>query len=200
MFLPNTCSVRKPTFSEFPVWGSLVCISQICGGRRLWHVQEVGTSVCGCSFNSYGIVAMIWVVCYSGQLVPVHAFLLPRNSEPFCWVFCLLGFRHYAVLPTVTWQDAFQQYPGQPRVLWLLCHYVVCTQVQKPPFRDRLHPSLLSFTQFLCRGRQVSAPPVSLSLCMSLCLFLSASLFSSATPVPGDWPSPSTPLFPFSFS
>lgn len=190
MFLPNTCSVRKPTW--VPSVGLIgLHFTGLWGQKAVTLCKRWGLSVCGWSFNSCGIVAMIWVVCYSGQFVPVHTFLLPRNLKPFCWVFCLLG---SGIMPSCPLSSG----RTLSRVLWLLPHYVVCTQVQNPPFRDELHPFLLSFAQFLCRGRQVSAPPVSL---LSLCLVLSASLFSSATtPVPRVWPSPSTPRFPFSFS
>lgn len=51
-----------------------------------------------------------------------------------------------------------QAVPDPPRVLRLLCHYVICAQVQKVPLRDKLCPFQFSFPLFFRRDKQVSVP------------------------------------------
>ena len=96
------------------------------------------------------------------------------------------------MLAPVTWQDAPRQYPGQPRVLWLLGHYVVCTQVPKVPLRDKLCPFLLSSR---CSSQEASGslllslyfPLFSINSALRLCLHGHICLLHISGPLPLTW-------------
>lgn len=128
-------------------------------------VQEVGT------FCLWMIIQLMWYCGYDlGSLLqwpvcPSTYFPPSKKLEAFLLSILPVGFRHYAVLPAVIWQDAFKG----PMAATLLCS--LCTGA-KSPFQRRA-PSFPALSRTVPLQRQASLcttclSAVSLSRSLSL--------------------------------
>lgn len=96
----------------------------------------------------------------------------------------------------VTWKDALRHYPGQPRLLWLLCHMVVCRQGKRVPFRDKFWPFSIFVSQAVLLKRQAGLCPTSLPYSLSqnsphkLCLHSMSVSHLPRDPLAHQGPSP----------